>query len=73
MIINFDNSTNSLIISNQVLKDTFSHQFLPLAITATLLAPLNRLKIILQTNRLLSINEREKVYKPYALSASNYL
>ena len=65
------NNNKKLFISNETLKQTFSHEFLPIAITTSILAPLNRIKIILQTNRLISINESDKVYKPSRLTASN--
>ncbi len=63
-------SPSSFDISNELLKKTFTHEFLPVAITYSLLAPLNRIKNILQTNRLIAISEREKVYKPYDLTKS---
>jgi hypothetical protein len=43
---------------------------MPLASTITVLAPLNRMKIIIQTYPLISINENEKVYRPLSLVSS---
>lgn len=61
------------LISNQVLINNFSSNFLPTAITLTILAPFNRLKLILQTIQLSSINQQEKVYKPSYLLPSKIL
>jgi hypothetical protein len=55
-------------------EDIYTHyvkEFAPLAITNTVLAPLTRIKNILQTMKLISINENEKIYRIRHLVPSN--
>jgi hypothetical protein len=61
---------NKLHITNQTLSNTYSHDFTPMIITTSILAPLNRIKIILQTNRLISIDHSQKVNRASLLAAS---
>jgi hypothetical protein len=72
-----DNRTNNylldkglLLTGSNVYKYLFQN-FIPLAITSTLLAPIERIKIILQTMKLMSIRDSEKVYGINQLSRSN--
>lgn len=61
---------NNLYVSYSNLYNKLFQNFIPLAITSTILAPITRMKIILQNNKLISINEHEKVYKPRILIKS---
>lgn len=45
-------------VSTHLIKD-----FLPIALTSTIVAPLTRAKTILQTMNLISINEKYKTFK----------
>lgn len=65
-----NNLEEKYLITNEILFQTFTKDFLPAAFTATALAPLNRIKILLQTMPLIAINEREKIYKPTTLMSS---
>jgi hypothetical protein len=53
----------SILISNELIVKTFNKDFTPVALATTLFAPFNRIKLILQTNKLISINDHEKVLK----------
>jgi hypothetical protein len=59
-----------IFISNKLIAHTFHKEFLPLALTTTFFAPVNRIKICLQNMKLMSINESEKVYRPSHLIQS---
>jgi hypothetical protein len=59
-----------LLTSSNIYKFLFQN-YVPLALTSTLLAPLERMKIVLQTMKLMSIRETEKVYKISTLTRSN--
>jgi hypothetical protein len=62
---------SNLYISNTDVKNYLGKNFLPIAITTTLFAPLERTKTILQTMDLMSIRSSEKVYKLRLLLPSN--
>ena len=66
-----DKDNKKILISNELLTRTFSRDFVPVALATTFLAPLNRIKIILQNMKLISINESDKIYKPTTLLQSN--
>ena len=59
-----------IYISNELVLKTFFNDFLPLCVTSTLLAPINRLKICSQNMSMISIIESEKVYNPWKLAES---
>jgi hypothetical protein len=50
-------------ITNYVLKDRLLSDFVPLSLTASLIAPFTRMKLILQTNKFIAIEESQKVNK----------
>lgn len=54
---------SNLYISKTDVKNYLSKNFLPIVITTTLFAPLERTKTILQTMDLMSLRSSEKVYK----------
>ncbi len=54
---------SNLYISKTDVKNYLGKNFLPIAITTTLFAPLERTKTILQTMDLMSLRSSEKVYK----------
>ena len=54
---------SNLYISKTDVKNFLGKNFLPIAITTTLFAPLERTKTILQTMDLMSLRSSEKVYK----------
>lgn len=54
---------STLYITNTDIQEFVINNFLPIAITTTIFAPLERTKIILQTMDLMSIKSSEKVYK----------
>ena len=60
---NINNDKKTLLISNELLVKTFNKDFTPVALATTFFAPFNRIKLILQTNKLISINDSEKVFK----------
>ena len=62
---------SNLYISKSDIKDYLSKHFLPIAITTTILAPLERTKTILQTMDLMSLRSSEKIYKFRILFPSN--
>jgi hypothetical protein len=62
---------DNLITSANIYKYLFLN-FLPLVGTTTFFAPAERMKIVLQTMKLMSINEHEKVFKLYQLSRSKH-
>jgi hypothetical protein len=59
-----------LYITKQDMQKYILNSFLPIAITTTIFAPLDRLKTILQSIDLISIRKSEKVYKPKQLAIS---
>lgn len=60
---NIKNDKKNLLISNELILKTFNKDFAPVALATSFFAPLNRIKLILQTNKLISINDSEKVLK----------
>lgn len=62
---------SNLYISNTDVKNYLATNFIPIAITSTLFAPLERTKTILQTMDLMSLRSSEKVYKFRLLFSSN--
>ena len=60
-------------LSNYELTESLKNQYIPIAITTTILAPINRIKICLQTMHMMSINQNEKVFKPPNLTRSKIL
>jgi hypothetical protein len=64
-----DKNNDNLITSSNLYKNISQH-FISLAITSTLFAPVERMKLVLQTMKLMSINDHEKVYKLSHLSRS---
>jgi len=63
---------SNLYISKTDVKNFLGKNFLPIAITTTLFAPLERTKTILQTMDLMSLRSSEKVYKFRILFPSKF-
>jgi solute carrier family 25 (adenine nucleotide translocator) protein 4/5/6/31 len=59
-----------LIFSHSDLFRLIYTDFLPTALTTTILAPFNRAKILLQNMKLISINDELKTYRPINLFPS---
>lgn len=53
---------SNLYISKTDVKNYLGNNFIPIAVTTTLFAPLERTKTILQTMDLMSLRSSEKVY-----------
>lgn len=54
---------SNLYISQSDIRNYIAKTFLPIAVTTTIFAPLERTKTILQTMDLMSIRSSEKIYK----------
>ena len=55
------------------LYNHFIKEYIPIAACATILAPLERIKIILQTYKLMSLQDHEKNMKINTLTRSKFL
>jgi hypothetical protein len=63
---------DQLLTSANIYKYLFQN-FLPLVGASTILAPIERMKIIFQTMKLMSINESEKIYKTFHIGRSKLI
>lgn len=68
---NKNTDDNKSFLSHSELTEKLITDFIPIALTTTVLAPINRLKICLQTMSMISINQNEKTFKPRNLTSSN--
>ncbi len=59
-----------VFLSHYELTEKLKNEFIPIALTTTILAPINRIKICLQTMSMMSINQNEKTNKPRNLASS---
>ena len=59
-----------VFISHSELSDKLLTDFIPVALTTTLLAPINRIKICLQTMSMMSISPNEKTFSARNLARS---
>jgi hypothetical protein len=57
-------------LSHSDFSKLFKLEFLPIALTVTVLAPLDRLRNLMQTMKMISMNEHDKVYKANRLTVS---
>jgi len=62
-----------VFLSHYELTESIKNEYIPIAMTTTILAPINRIKICLQTMHMMSINQNEKVFKPRNLTRSKIL
>jgi hypothetical protein len=67
---NIEIDDKKVFLSHYELSDIIMSEFIPIALTTTVLAPINRLKICLQTMSKMSINQNEKTYRPINLASS---
>jgi len=59
---NIDNNRR-VFLSHIELSDKLMNDFIPVALTTSLLAPINRIKICLQTMSMMSISPNEKTFR----------
>jgi hypothetical protein len=68
-----ESQNEKVFLSHYELTESIKNEFFPIAMTTTILAPINRIKICLQTMHMMSINQNEKVFKPRNLTKSKIL
>ncbi len=66
----FNREKEKNFLSNAELSAMLMNEFFPIALTTTVLAPINRLKICLQTMSMISISSSEKTYSSRNLAIS---
>jgi hypothetical protein len=59
-----------IFLSHLELSDKLISDFIPIALTTSLLGPVNRIKICLQTMSMMSISQKEKTFSPRNLAKS---
>ena len=66
-----DKNKNKSKFSESSISGYFLNSFTPICLTSLILAPANRIKIILQTSQLINMQENLKTYKYKDLIKSN--
>jgi hypothetical protein len=66
---NIDNN-RKVFLSHSELTDKLMSDYIPVALTTSVLAPINRIKICLQTMSMMSITPNEKTFRVRNLARS---